>query len=158
MPRDKYPQNPAPGAPVVVELATTRRRLAGLLYESLLLLGVLGLTFMLPYIIMGFLWHFTPPGWFLRLHVLAVCGVYFVWFWHQRGQTLAMRTWGLQVVCAADGRNPSWQRACLRYALAWPSLMCGGIGLFWALIDLDSLFLHDRLAGTRVVSLPPQNR
>lgn len=158
MPRDKHPPNPAPGAPVAVELATVRCRLAGLLYESLLLLGVLGLTFMLPYIVVGFLWHVTPPGWFLRLHVFVVCGAYFVWFWHWRGQTLAMRTWGLRVVCAADGCNPSWRRACLRYALAWPSLVCCGIGLFWALIDLDKLFLHDRLAGTRVVSLPPQNR
>jgi len=29
-----------------------------------------------------------------------------------------------------------------------------GAGLLWALIDKDKQFLHDRLAGTRIVLLP----
>jgi len=35
--------------------------------------------------------------------------------------------------------------------LAWPSLAFLGCGLLWALFDRDRQFLHDRLAGTRIV-------
>jgi uncharacterized RDD family membrane protein YckC len=151
-----------PDAPLRVELATVRRRLAGLLYESLLLFGVLAFTFLLPWAIILWLggWDdaHTPiwVGFLERLSLFVLLGAYFVWYWHRHGQTLAMQTWRLRVVDAADGKNPSWRRACLRYALAWPSLCLFGVGILWALFDLDNLFLHDRLAGTRVVSLPPR--
>jgi uncharacterized RDD family membrane protein YckC len=46
----------------------------------------------------------------------------------------------------------------LRYVLAWPSVALCGVGLLWSLFDLDNLFLHDRLAGTRVVVLPGGKR
>ena len=36
-----------------VELAGLRRRLASMLYESMLLLGVLALTFLVPYLMLG---------------------------------------------------------------------------------------------------------
>ncbi len=42
-------------------------------------------------------------------------------------------------------------RAALRYALAWPSLLVFGVGFLWAFVDRDRQFLHDRLAGTRIV-------
>jgi hypothetical protein len=32
-------------------------------------------------------------------------------------------------------------------------VLCLGFGLAWALIDRDRQFLHDRLAGTRIVLL-----
>jgi uncharacterized RDD family membrane protein YckC len=138
----------------LVELAGLRRRLASLLYESLLLLGVLALTFMVPYLILGLVWNVSPAGWVAWLHVYAVLGAYFVWYWHRRGQTLAMQTWRLQLVRAADGRVPSAATGWLRYTLAWPSVLCFGLGLAWALVDRDRQFLHDRLAGTRIVLLP----
>jgi len=53
-----------------------------------------------------------------------------------------------------NGSRLSWARATLRYMLALPSVLCFGIGILWAFFDLDNLFLHDRLAGTRVVRLP----
>ena len=138
----------------VVELAGLRRRLASLLYESLLLLGVLGLTFMVPYLIAGVLWQVTPAGWFAWLHVYLVLGAYFVWYWRRQGQTLAMQTWRLKLVNAADGRLPGVATGWLRYSLAWFSVLGFGLGLLWALVDRDRQFLHDRLVGTRVVLLP----
>lgn len=142
--------------PMVVELAGLRRRLASMLYESMLLLGVLALTFMVPYLLLGLGLGFTPPGWLAWLHVFLVLGFYFVWYWHRHGQTLAMQTWRLKLVNADDGRNPDKVRGWLRYALSWPSVLVGGVGLIWAVFDPDRQFLHDRLAGTRVVLLPVQ--
>jgi uncharacterized RDD family membrane protein YckC len=34
----------------------------------------------------------------------------------------------------------------------------GVVGLLWALVDRDRQFLHDRLAGTRLVAVPPAKR
>ncbi len=142
-----------PSAREVVELAGLRRRLASMLYESMLLLGVLALVFLVPYLMLGVGFNIAPPGWFAWLHIFVVLGLYFVWYWRRNGQTLAMQTWRLKVV-DAEGRNISRARAWLRYALTWPSVLLGGVGLFWALVDRDRQFLHDRLAGTRVVLLP----
>lgn len=138
----------------VVEVAGLRRRLASLMYESLLLTGLLALTFMVPYLILGIGWNLIAPGWLLWVHVFVVLGAYFVWYWTRHGQTLAMQTWRLKVVRAADGRALTPANGWLRYVLCWPSVLCLGVGLMWALVDRDRQFLHDRLAGTCVVLLP----
>jgi len=139
-----------------VPLPGIRRRLASLFYESLLLLGVWAATFMLPHIALGLTFGITLPGPILVLHVFAVFGAYFVWYWRHSGQTLAMQTWKLHLMMA-DGSKPPLSRLLLRYALAWPSLLLCGAGLLWALFDRDRQFLHDRLAGTRIVfsAAPP---
>ena len=145
--------SPATGR-LQVELAGLRRRLASLLYEVLLLLGVLGLTFMVPMLIIGVAWSYAPPGWAAWLYIFLVLGGYFLWYWRRGGQTLAMQTWRLKLVAAATGLEMSHAQGILRYMLAWPSVLTG-LGLLWALVDSDRQFLHDRLAGTRIVLMPP---
>jgi uncharacterized RDD family membrane protein YckC len=127
-----------------------RRRLASLLYESLLLLGVLAGAFLLPNLALGMTAGIVLPGPLLLLHVFVVLGAYFLWYWRHGGQTLAMQTWQLQL-CSITGQQPSWRQLALRYVLAWPSILLYGVGLLWALFDRDRQFLHDRLAGTRIV-------
>ena len=131
-------------------LPTIKRRLAAMLYESLLLLGVLSVTFMVPHLILGIVGGITAPGPLLLLHVALVLGAYFLWYWSHGGQTLAMQTWKLKI-STADGRAPAQRLLLLRFLLAWPSLLFYGAGLIWALFDRDRQFLHDRLAGTRIV-------
>ncbi len=151
-----------------------RRRLAGIAYESLLLLGVLSVTFMIPHLALGMGLNFIVPGWVLLIHLLLVLGAYFLWYWHKGGQTLAMQTWKMQLV-RADGGTPSINQLVLRFVLAWtiPFLMMfalqqliahlqhevphwypvlgGCVGLLWAFFDRDRQFLHDRLAGTQII-------
>ena len=63
-----------------------------------------------------------------------------------------MQTWRMRLV--RDGSlSVGVGRAALRYALAWPSLLVFGFGFFWAFFDRDRQFLHDRLAGTRIVMI-----
>ena len=64
-----------------------------------------------------------------------------------------MQTWKLRIV-TTDGNPVSLKQGWLRYALAWPSVLLGGVGLWWAIFDRDKQFLHDRLAGTRIILLP----
>ena len=141
---------PANVAAPLAQLPSVRRRIASMAYESLLLLGVLSATFMLPHLALGMGFGIVLPGWALISHVFVVLGAYFVWSWHQGGQTLAMQTWKVRLT-TPNGAQPSLARLTLRYLLAWPSIIYLGAGLFWALFDRDRQFLHDRLAGTRLV-------
>ncbi|WP_018411803.1 RDD family protein [Methyloversatilis thermotolerans] len=140
-------------APYRYPEAGLRRRLSSLLYESLLLLGVLAGGFMLPYLVVGLAFGVSPQGWFAWLHITMLLGLYFVHYWRRGGQTLAMQTWGIRVVDALEDRPPTFKRACVRYLLSWPSLLFGGAGLVWALFDREHRFLHDRLAGTRIIRI-----
>lgn len=129
------------------------RRLTGMAYETLLLSGILALFFVLPHVLIGALTRHvaTPP--LLWAHLFLLLLGYFAWFWTHGGQTLAMKTWRIRLT-DATGNPVRLTQATLRFLLCWPSLMLGGLGILWALIDRDHQFLHDRLAGTRLSETP----
>ncbi len=124
------------------------RRLASMLYESLLLVAVL---FLAGFLFVGLTQGSTTSlarGAF-QVYLLGVVATYFVWFWLRGGQTLAMKTWHLRLV-SADGTPLTLQRAIVRFAFAVPSILLG-IGILWALFDRERQFLHDRLARTKII-------
>ncbi|MDB5815783.1 MAG: hypothetical protein JWN23_2900 [Rhodocyclales bacterium] len=142
-----------------VELASLRRRLASMLYESLPTFGVGAVIWFAPLVALGTGFGVSVPGWLEWLSLFLVMGAYFVFVWHRLGQTLAMQTWRLQLVDATTGKAPSLRQCMLRYALAWPSvlLILSGVGVLWAAyVDRDRQFAHDRLAGTCLVFDPPR--
>lgn len=131
-------------------LAGARRRLVCLLYEGLVVFSILLIGFLLPQIVLsGFGWVAGAKA--LWIHVLILLGVYFIWCWLNGGQTLPMKTWKLRIV-NDNGSTLRPAQALLRYLLAWPSVCIAGIGILWSLIDADKQFLHDRIAGTRIVN------
>lgn len=125
-----------------------------MLYEALLLAGVLLVAFLLPHLALGMALGIVAPGALLLTHVFIVVAAYFLWQWRHGGQTLAMKTWRLRIA-RFDGGPPSTAQLLLRHLLSWPSLLFYGAGLFWAFFDRDRQFLHDRLAGTRIIFVPP---
>ena len=78
----------------------------------------------------------------LQLFILAVLAGYFLWCWLRGGQTLAMRAWKIRLVDVTPGK------AITRFLVAATVLP---LSILWALVDRDRQFLHDRLAGTRLV-------
>lgn len=128
----------------------TLRRLAGsLFYESLVVFSLLMVGFWIPQTILagaGVAMH----GRLMILHIFLLLMLYFVWFWINGGQTLSMKTWRLRLI-SADGYRLRPAQALLRYLAAWPSVVFL-IGLLWVFIDRDRRFLHDRIAGTRIIS------
>lgn len=128
-----------------------------MLYDTLLLVGVVAALVLLPHILYGMTSGRTAASWLMWMHFIVVLAAYFVWFWSHGGQTLAMKTWKIRLVNARGPhdnphRRVAPMRALLRHVLCWPSLLVFGVGLFWALFDRDRQFLHDRLAGTRLVT------
>jgi uncharacterized RDD family membrane protein YckC len=63
-----------------------------------------------------------------------------------------MQTWKFRVL-TVDGKRVNLQRAVARYLFAVIGIFFFGCGILWALFDRERQFLHDRLAGTRVVKL-----
>jgi uncharacterized RDD family membrane protein YckC len=130
------------------------RRLCALVYEALLLAAVIAVGFLLPHILLGSLAHIVFAGRFLIVHLFLLLLVYYVWFWTHGGQTLAMKTWKIRLV-DRSGRPLRPLQAVLRYLAAWPSFLCCGLGVLWAMFDRDGQFLHDRIADTRLVRVHP---
>ncbi len=153
-------------------LASRWRRFACMLYEAVLLFGV---VFIADYLFdtltqsrHALMFRHARQAWLF----LAI-GIYFIWSW-RHGQTLPMKTWHMRLL-AADGRPPRLLLCVARYVLAWiPVLIAAGLvfvlqrvtqlpatSLFvifapmavfvWSWFDRDGLFFHDRILGTRLI-------
>jgi len=153
---------------------TIKRRLISMVYELLLGFAVLFLPFLIFEVAVDAR-HTALVEHGRQALAFLVLGAYFIHQWSRKGQTLAMQTWRLRVTLP-NGGTLSPQAAALRYLLCWlwvlPALLVSyALGLarwdalgavlagilLWsltALLDRDRQFLHDRLAGTRLVLLP----
>lgn len=160
--------------PVLVATPTIRRRVSAMLYEFFLLLSVQILAVAL-YLLVTLNSQHPVAEYGRNVFVLLVTAAYFIYCWTDSGHTLAMKTWRIKVVKLGHARLPL-KTAALRFLFAWgwflPALLvCWGFGLrgkevavammvgiaAWALtafLDKDRQFLHDRLAGTRLIALP----
>jgi uncharacterized RDD family membrane protein YckC len=131
--------------------ATRLKLLAACVYELILLLAL----WMLCTWIFVSLFGSATDGYkryILQLVLWASTGAYFVWCWCKSGQTLATQTWKIKLV-NQNNNTLSINQAIFRYAMASACLLACGLGYFWALIDKDGLFLHDRLLKTRFMQL-----
>ncbi|MDP8567055.1 RDD family protein [Methylophilus aquaticus] len=125
------------------------RRYLAVVYETLLMLALtLSLT-ALYYLFVGEA-NSGLKRFGLQVLLYLAMGAYFVRCWVASGQTLASQTWRLRVVSASGGRL-TLSAALLRYAVVSVLLLPAGLTLWWALIDPEHCFLHDRLLGTRIV-------
>jgi len=142
------------------------KRLAAMVYDSLLLFGVLFTATLIPSLILDQssslsmeneqVVHELNPlmtGLPFQLYLIAVTGLFFCWFWRSSGQTLGMQAWRLKLE-ANDGQSPTIMQCLIRLLAACLSLLCFGAGYWWIWIDKEKLSWHDRLSKTRVIVLP----
>lgn len=151
------------------------RRLASLVYESLLIGALLMLASAVFTPLIALAGDSSLMHHLLQLFMALVLFAYFGYCWVKSGQTPAMKPWRLQLQ-RADGSLLDWQHAAIRYLLAlllfvglpalalqiWQFplearfsltlviLSWWLVPLLWALVDPDRQFLHDRLSGTRI--------
>jgi uncharacterized RDD family membrane protein YckC len=127
-------------------------RIAAMIYESLLVTAVVFVASFLIIPVVGEM-HAPWQRHLFQVYLLGVLFAYFSAFWLRSGQTLAMKTWRIRLV-QQNGDTLTFRQAVLRFFLALLGLVLGGAGFWWALIDRDRQFLHDRLVGTRLVRVP----
>ena len=123
------------------------RRLAAMVYEAFLIFAVAFLAAWIFFFASGA--RDATSGVLrreLQLFILAMLAAYFLWCWLRGGQTLAMRAWRIRLVEVTP------RKALVRFLLAAALLP---LSILWALLDRDHQFLHDRLAGTRLIDARP---
>ncbi len=122
------------------------RRLASMVYEAVLLFAVAFFAAWLFFFASG--GRDATAGWAryaLQLFIGVVFAGYFLWCWLRGGQTLSMKAWKIRLVGVTPGK------ALLRFLLA-ALLVPTLISILWSLFDRDRQFLHDRIAGTRLIN------
>ncbi len=165
---------PSPTRQTTPPLVGLPRRLAAIVYDGLLLAGILfgatALALGVAVAIVGgaaFKAHNPLVGNpFFSTYLLLVCFFFYGGFWIHGGQTLGMRAWRLRVR-RCDGQGISWWQALLRFLIGslWlvPTVYLHrvlelGIGLsltagLSSLLLLVALRLPDRFSDTELVVL-----
>lgn len=171
--RNSFAKMPTPN-PESLPVPPRLRRFASMMYEGVLLFGI---VFAVGYVFDTLTEsHDGEMFRHARQALLFVAiGVYFLLCW-RGGQTLPMKTWDIRLT-ARDGGRASMGRLLLRYILMWPlpllaallvKIASGITGytstdllivfapfsiFIWSGFDRDGQFLHDRLAGTRLIDV-----
>lgn len=172
-----------PGAPLTSASAIAApplgRRLASLMYESVLVFAVVFFAAMAYSVLTGQRHAMAGRVGLSWVAFGLAPALYFVWYWSQTGQTLPMQTWRIQVL-TRDGARLTRAHAALRFIAAWvwvlPPLLAAWL-LGWqgkaswvslALIGWMVLyalscrlhpsrqFWHDLACGTRLVDTRSQ--
>ena len=163
-----------------METPTLKRRMACWVYEGMLLFGVMVSSGLVYFVAAYWITGLAPGD--MKVHPqlksglqassFLVLGLYFIWMW-RRGQTLAMKTWRIQIV-GIDGQKISRKAAFKRYVFSWiwfipplavsaalrlPVLELTVLTLAWFLIwgllsrfHPQGQFWHDALAKTRLIT------
>ncbi len=157
-----------------VATPSLKRRLICLVYETFLIIAVAALGIFV-FLFASQKLNDTVIYYGRSVTLFVVVGVYLVHSWAGTGFTLAMKTWRIKLVKVGYATVPV-KAAIVRYVFAWgwvlPALAVSHFGhlsrgqtgaavavgiVAWALtvfLDKDRQFLHDKIAGTRLISLP----
>lgn len=125
------------------------RRLLSMLYDGLVILALLIIAAgaALPVtggeVRAGSSFPFTA-------YLLLVWLAYLWWCWTRAGQTLGMRAWKVRIE-TVQGHAPGTRESLRRFAVAWVSAACLGLGYFSSLWRQDKACWHDRASGTRLI-------
>lgn len=161
----------------LVATPSIKRRLICLVYDAFLVVAVLALAVLVfRMAVQNYTGPFVEHG--SKFVVFLAAGAYFVHSWTGSGFTLAMKTWRIKVVHLGTAHVP-FRNAVVRYVFSWGWMLTGGLiyqvqghhdrawaamslsllagAALWAataFLDKDRQFLHDKLAGTRLIALP----
>ena len=161
-------QTPSPISFSQLPFAGVGRRLAALVYDSLIIAGLLMVygffALLISSAVVGLECNaehldYNPcmSGPLLQLGMLVVIAGYFIWSWRAAGQTIGMRAWRL-LLASPEGVQLTWRQCALRTVTAPLSLACLGLGYFWAWTRADKASWHDLASGSQVRVLPKKKK
>ncbi len=138
------------------------RRLAAMLYDTLLVIPFIGVTIAAATAVEMWLLNAGGGDDYYQMHPqlvqalsVACVIVFFSAFWRKGGQTLGMQAWRVKLV-DEQGEIPGMGRCLLRCLAALVSLAPAGLGYWWCLVDRRKRYWHDHLSGTHLLLLPEQ--
>lgn len=163
-----------------VQTAGFIRRIIALCYEIVLLAALILVLGGIYQLIFPTLSDSTVLKLTLFIYVVLLVGIYFSFCWI-KGQTLAMKTWRIQLR-TANNQYLNIKLAFLRYTIIfiavtplipvyvmvkhdalphymlWITTIWAIFPYCWAIIDQDKQFLPDRILGTRLIFMAPAQK
>ena len=143
------------------------KRLAVIIYDGLLLAGVLFFCLAITFGISLYLFKLingsgiqeypkfkAAVSALVILVALILANFFYGWFWTKGGQTLGMRAWHLYLV-DEEGKFINWKTARIRFLFAIASWACFGMGFAWILVNRKNLAWHDLASKTQIVKYKP---
>lgn len=149
--------------------ASILKRFAAMVYDALLLFGVLFTATLIPALILNkpqqqnangdivYELHPLMTGVGFQVYLVLLLMLFFCFFWRKQGQTLGMQAWKLKLVDQNNG-NPNVKQCLLRFLFAIVSFVPAGLGYWWLWFDKDNLTWHDRWSKTRVLQLSKEQQ
>lgn len=143
------------------------RRLAAMVYDSLLLMAVsilygaiaTGINIAIKgvpatgeRVTWGAFGIVVFIGWIFTL------GFFFCYFWKKSGQTLGMKTWRIKMYNASNMQLPDYSQCIIRCCCAPFSLLLFGVGYWLMYLNPDRQTLHDKLSKTRILLLAKEKK
>ena len=145
-----------------MNIAPLWRRLAAIIYDTVLLIGIWIFVGFLVTRAFGIEQARTIEGKEVVLNpyyqyamfaaMLASAFLFFGWFWTFSGQTLGMQAWKIKVQ-NADGSAISWRQVALRYVAGPFAIALLAIGYWWMLFDRERRTWTDIASHSVVVKI-----
>lgn len=126
------------------------RRLAAIIYDSLLVIAISIIYGVIVLLICKFVFGIDREHvnkLFFQLGWLSVIVGFFCFFWHKAGQTLGMRTWRLKIIQQDTQQYPSLVQGIARCFLAPVGLLL----FISAFLHPNRQCLHDQITKTQTI-------
>lgn len=127
------------------------RRIAAILYDGLLLIGLWMLA--AAFVVVPLDTGIDPGNGLFQLYLLVVAWLYFALSW-RGGHTLGMKAWRIRLV--APEQTIGWLATLIRFSAAIASWLVFGLGFIWSLGHPRRATWHDLASGTALVVDPPR--
>ena len=132
------------------------RRLMAILYDSMLLIGIIFAFGVIVFLLRKLAGDDTMQApsnilqVFITLGMWLSCIYFYVLCWVRKGQTLGMKSWKLHLYSKKQ-QDLTMKECFSRCLFAHISFGLLGLGYFWCLIDKKGRCVHDILSGTTVL-------
>lgn len=130
------------------------RRLGAMFYDILVIYSLwIGITLIAIFLNNGRAISSITAGHLLySVSLVLIPFFYFALSWRHGGQSIGLKAVGLQVINPTK-RVITWRQTLIRFISGGLALICGGLGIFWMLINREGLAWQDQWSKTRVIKI-----
>lgn len=131
------------------------RRLAAMVYDGLVVYGLwIGITFIAVFLNKGnAIQSVGIIHWIYAISLLCLAFTYFAVSWRYGGKTIGLKALKLQLVSTNPEthiKGITFPQVCIRFVGAVFSVACGGLGIFWILLNRQGLAWQDKWSRTTI--------
>ena len=130
------------------------RRILALIYDSLVVVGIILFLTLLLVILNG---GYADPSSLISLVqiFITICSgpIFYSYFWlANNGQTIGMQAWKMRLI-SSDNSKLKIKQVLFRCLVSTLSFVCLGLGYFWILFNKNNISWSDIVTKTKIVRI-----